>query len=119
MNLLLDEQHDRVVAERLRSEGHDVVAATEREDLRQLIDAELLRAAAAQRRAVVTEDVRDFTLAHRTFIQQGQAHFGIVFTSPRRFRRTKSARRQLIGALRRFLERYPRDDELRDLVYWL
>ncbi len=119
MRLLLDEQHDRAVAERLRRDGHDVVAVTERAELRQLVDAELLRAATAERRAVVTEDVRDFTEAHRACIEQGESHFGIVFTSPRRFRRTKSARRQLIGALRRFLHRYPRDDELRDSIYWL
>jgi predicted nuclease of predicted toxin-antitoxin system len=119
LRLLLDEQHDRGIAERLREHGHDVIAVTERSGLRQLIDYELLRAAAAERRAVVTEDVRDFALAHRAHLERGETHFGIIFTSSRRFPRVKSARRQLVAALRRFLEEHPQDDELSCLVYWL
>ncbi|HXW82129.1 MAG TPA: DUF5615 family PIN-like protein [Acidimicrobiales bacterium] len=45
MKLLLDVHHSRLVAERLRLSGHDVVAAAEDAVLSMLTDEELLRAA--------------------------------------------------------------------------
>jgi len=45
LKLLLDVHHSRLVAERLRLSGHDVVAAAEDAVLSMLTDEELLRAA--------------------------------------------------------------------------
>lgn len=119
MRLLLDEQHDRHVAIQLRERGHDVVAVSERPELTGLDDPEVLAAAAAERRALVTENVRHFAVAHRRLVEAGGEHYGIVFTSPTRFPRTRTARGALVAALDRFLGAHRADDELLNLTEWL
>ncbi|TMC74751.1 MAG: hypothetical protein E6J09_14190 [Chloroflexi bacterium] len=119
MRLLLDEQQDRHVAEILRRDGHDVVAVAERPPLRALSDADVLAAAGTERRAVVTENVRHFAILHRHAIEQGRSHYGIVFTSRRRFPRRKGSRRSLVAALRLLLRTHLAEDALRDQLVWL
>jgi predicted nuclease of predicted toxin-antitoxin system len=119
LRLLLDEQQDRHIAEHLRHDGHDVVAVAERLALRALSDADIFAVAIAERRAVVTENARDFALLHRRTIEQGRSHYGIVLTSHRRFPRRKNARRSLVAALRSLLRTHRREDALRDQVVWL
>lgn len=119
MRLLLDEQQDPAVAELLRNEGHEVIAVADRRELREIADADLLATAIAERRAVVTEDVRDFAILHRRLLDDGRMHYGIVLTSPRRFPRRRRAPRGLLAALRALLRAYPSDDALRDQLLWL
>lgn len=88
MKLLLDEMHSPAVAEVMRGREVDTVAVVERDDLRGLPDADLLRAAAFEGRVVVTENVKDFALLHQRFAAKGEKHSGLVFTHPRRFPRT-------------------------------
>jgi len=88
VRLLLDEMHSPAVAARMRNRGHDAVAVKERADLIGLPDEELLRAATADGRAVVTENVKDFAALHRRISAAGQRHSGLVFTHPRRFPRS-------------------------------
>jgi hypothetical protein len=116
---LLDEQHDRAVASKLRERGHDVIAVTERDEPMALSDLELLMAAALERRAIVTENVRDFAVAHRWYFDSGQQHYGIIFTERRRYRRSRASPGILIHALTDFLDAHPADDDLCDQVYWL
>jgi hypothetical protein len=119
LRLLLDEQQDRHVAEALRREGFNVLAVAERAELRALSDADVLDAAGADRRAMVTENARDLVILHRQFSEQGRSHFGIVLTSRRRFPRRRQARRHLIAALRSLLRANRSDDAIRDQVLWL
>ena len=119
MRLLLDEQQDRHAAEILRRQGRDVVAVAERPPLRALSDAEVLAAAGAERRAVVTENVRHFAILHRHAIDQGRFHYGIVFTSRRRFPRRRGSPRPLVAALRSLLRADPAEDDLREQLVWL
>ena len=91
MKLLLDTHHSRRAADRLRAAGHDVIAASDDPVLAELRDDELLRVAAADNRAVVTENARDFARIARDWAAAGQHHAGIVFTSPRRFHRGNRA----------------------------
>ncbi len=119
MRLLLDEQQDPAVAQRLRREKFDVKAVAERPELRSLVDEELLELATSERRALVTEDVRDFAILHRQMIAAGRHHEGIIVTSRQRFPRTKGARRDLIAALRLLLHAHPGEDDLRDALVWL
>lgn len=72
----------------MRDRGHDAAAVKERADLIGLPDEELLRAATADHRAVVTENVKDFAALHRRISAAGQRHAGLVFTHPRRFPRS-------------------------------
>ena len=85
MKLLLDTHHSPRAAERLRDEGYDVTAAAEDRLLATLSDEELLREAARDGRALVTENARDFDRIVRSWAAAGEHHAGVVFTSPRRY----------------------------------
>jgi hypothetical protein len=112
VRLLLDTHHSRRAAERLRAMGHDGVAASDDPTLAALPDDDLLRAAARDRRAVVTENAKDVDRIARTWAGAGEHHRGIVFTSPRRFARNRqSSPADLVRALATLLEDPPADDE--------
>ncbi len=119
MRLLLDEQQDPVVAELLRKEDHDVAAVVERPELLGMADAQILETATAERRGVVSEDARDFTLLHRVWMDRSRTHYGIILVSERRFPRRKDVPRPLVAALRTVLRANPAEDALRDRLIWL
>lgn len=119
MRLLLDEHHDPEVANGLRERGYDVVAVAARDDLRGLSDADILGAAAAEGRAVVTENARDFVTLARRWVAEGVPHHGVIVTSPQRYPRRPDARMTLVDDLAHLLEERPAAAALRDLVIWL
>lgn len=119
MRLLLDEHFSFRIAEQLRGRGFDVVAVVERDELRQLSDADLLRWSHANERTIVTENVRDFLPIHGDFLNHGEAHSGIVLTSPSRHPRTSAGIGALVGALTRLLESRAGRGNLRSDVMWL
>ena len=106
MRLLLDEMYPSVVAERLRARGHDVVAVTERPELRSLADAEVFTVSQRERRTVVTENVADFASIADSLDERGQAHFGLVLIDPVKYRRGHS---RTIGRMVTGLDRLLRD----------
>lgn len=111
--LLLDEMYPPTLAERLRSEGHDVVAATAVEvGLGSRSDADVLAWALRNNRCVVTENVSDFArLAGQV------SHAGIIFVLAKRFPRTGSGLHRLGESLDQMLreKKTPRPGE----VHWL
>jgi hypothetical protein len=118
VKLLLDVHHSRIAAERLRAGGHDVNAAADVPELARLPDEELLRQAAVDSRAVVTENAKDFDRIVRSWVATGEHHAGVIFTSPRRFHRGSTGYPEsLIVALTCFLATPP-VAEL-DWVHWL
>lgn len=119
MKLLLDEHFSPEIARQLRNRGHDVVAARERSELHGLNDRDLLGIARTERRALVTENVVDFVELHRESIVRGDRHFGLIFTSPRQFPRTRRATGKLVRALDTLLALHARTDALLDQVWWL
>lgn len=100
MKLLVDEHFPAVLAEQLRSRGHDVVAVVERKDLRGRPDAEIYAAALAERRWILTENVVDFVPLHAEAQGGGACIPGLALTSNRRFPR---GRPDTLGALVRAL----------------
>ncbi|MDQ3681207.1 MAG: DUF5615 family PIN-like protein [Actinomycetota bacterium] len=118
MNLLLDTHHSPRAAERLRDRGYDVAAAAEDRLLATLSDEELLRVAARDGRALVTENAKDFDRIVRSWTAAGEHHAGVVFTSPRRYHRGSSGYPQnFIAALQALLADPP--DAESDWVLWL
>ncbi len=116
MRLLLDEHLSPEVASQLQSQGIDAVAAAAMPGLRQLSDEELLRWAAGEGRALVTENVRDFAPLQGAYLNGAEQHCGLVFTSAARFPRRRSA----IGPLVRALAALSRCiADLRSDVHWL
>jgi hypothetical protein len=93
------------------------VWARERVEMHGLSDRELLGVATGERRAVVTENVADFAELHRQSVLAGDPHVGLVFTSPRRFPRTRRGIGKLVRALEGLLtEGRP---ELEGQTWWL
>ncbi len=119
MRLLLDEHFSPAIAAQLRRRRHDVMAARAQPDLHGLADAALLPFATSQRRAVVTENVADFIELHRAAVITGRRHYGIVFTSARRFPRNTRAIGSTVRALDALLDSHRGDDALLSQTWWL
>ena len=119
MRLLLDEHFSPEIARQLRSRGHDVTSARERPAFRGLSDRDLLALARTDERAIVTENVADFVELHRQCIVRSERHAGMIFTSPKRFPRTRRAIGRLVRALDALLVNHPKADAFADQVHWL
>ncbi len=96
-----------VIAEQLRGRGHDVVAVTERTELRGLLDLDLMERADHEERAVVTYNRDDFLALDRQFRQAEREHHGIVILNPRRFPQGAASIRVLITSLEALLATPP------------
>ena len=108
MRLLLDEMHAPAIADALTEAGFDVVAVAVDPSLRGSSDADLLDHAAATGRALVTENVSDFSVLAAARAVDGEPHVGLIFTNPSRFNRaTLAYPGNLIVALRTFLDAPP------------
>lgn len=84
MRALLDEMIPPAVAEQLRQRGHDVIAVTERADLRSLPDREIFALAQAEGRAIVTRDRADYLALDRDHRAAENTHAGLILV-PSRF----------------------------------
>ncbi|MGH2831380.1 MAG: DUF5615 family PIN-like protein [Solirubrobacteraceae bacterium] len=102
MKLVLDEMYSQAIAEQLRARGHDVHAVVERTELRALADPDIFALAQAERRAVVTENIRDFIIIANSYDQRGQAHHGLVLVVPSSYPREDP---RLIGRMVTALEK--------------
>lgn len=91
VKLLLDEMHAPTVAESLTANGWDVIAVVSEPDLRGLTDADIMNYAIHNSRAIVTENIADFSILADRWTAQGADHAGIVFTNPSRFNRASLA----------------------------
>ena len=91
MKLLLDEMHAPDVARRLTVNGWDVIAVASEPHLRGLPDADIMTHAVREGRAIVTENVADFSILAHERATGGHRHCGIIFTNPRRFDRASLA----------------------------
>lgn len=119
MRLLLDEMYPPTIAAGLRRRGVDAVAMTERPELRNMPDPELFAAAQAERRVVVTENIRDFVLIANDHDARGVVHYGLVLVNPgiypRGSRRTIGA---MVTALGGLCSDIPHEDPT-SLRHWL
>ena len=107
------------VAERLRESNHDALAVVERLDLRRQPDRQVFTAAQQERRAVVTENIRDFVPLAGEFDSRGEAHHGLVLVDPDKFHR---GNRRTIGRMITALDRlltHQRSSEATSLIVFL
>ncbi len=110
--LILDEMFSAALASALRDLGHDVIAVTERSDLRAMTDGELFTWAVNERRWLLTENVKDFRPILLRAAQGGTAVTGILFTSSRAFPRSRKNPGPLIHALSSWLMAGPPDSPI-------
>lgn len=117
MKLLLDEMISPRIARELRAKDFDVQAIkSDRPDLETVADREIVRRMAAEKRAVVTNDVLDFQLIHNQVQASGEEHYGLVFTSDATMPRNKASIPLWVKTLKELLEENPADDALRNRV---
>lgn len=118
MILTLDHHYSRVIAGKLRANGHDVVAAIERgwdrED-----DEPLLALCEAEQRALLANNVGDFTVIARRWAAQNRSHFGLIFTSDVSLPRTRKTIGKYVRLLDQLLTSNPAVDAFVDRVHWL
>jgi predicted nuclease of predicted toxin-antitoxin system len=119
VRLLLDEMYPGAITTALRDRGHDVVAVQDVPSLREMKDVTLFQYAQAERRALLTENVRDFIPLDSTMHEGGIAHHGLIFTSNRAFPRHRD---RFIGHVVAALDTYliqHGDDNPASIVHWL
>ena len=108
MRLLLDEMHAPGIADTLNEAGWDVASVAADATLRGTPDGDLFENASVAGRALVTENIVDFSLLARQWAAEGRDHAGLVFTHPKKFHRASLAYPgNLIAGLRQFLENPP------------
>lgn len=117
MKILLDEMWSSAIAIQLRAREHDVVAVSEREDLRAKPDEIVFQAAQSEGRAIVTDNAVDFRPLAAAVIHHGQFHQGLILTSNRRSpRRDSRTTGRLVVALEALIRANP---SLQNLEHWL
>lgn len=110
---------DYAISDALQSRGIDAVAVTkERLDLSGEEDVRVLRGATAERRVLVTNNVRDFAPLIQDLGLRGEQHYGVLFTDDDTFPRSEAG----VGLLVRSLEAFAggkQDDWLVDGAMYL
>lgn len=107
------------IAVQLRSRGHDVVAATERSELRNLDDYEILRQMSTEQRVVVTENAAHFVTHFGGMIARGESCYGLILASNESMPRRAATVGMFVSALEGELVARPGVDALRDQIVWL
>lgn len=107
------------IAEQLRNRKHDVEAVTERPELRALADTDIFSLSQQEQRAVVTENIDDFSVIADGYDHRGQAHFGLVLVPHSSYRRSGSGTiGRLVTELDLLLGEYP-ETKPTSLRHWL
>jgi predicted nuclease of predicted toxin-antitoxin system len=107
VRLLLDEIFSPAIAAELRALGHDVIAIADRPDLRSKSDEEVFAWASAEKRWLLTENVKDFRSIMLRALQAAPPGCGLLFTSARAFPRSRKNPGPLIRALHAWLNAGP------------
>ena len=119
MRLLLNEMLSSAIARELRERGYDVLAIADQPGWVALSDPDVMTLARTERRAVVTNNLRDYRPLHADAITPGSpGHFGMISMSGT-YRRTKEDTGRIIAALEAKLTEYPGDEDLANGECWL
>jgi hypothetical protein len=120
LRLLLDEMYSPEIARRLQARGHDVQAIQgDRPELKAFEDERIVERMAAEQRAVVTNNVKDFMPIHGAWIAASRVHSGLVFSSDRSMPRSQNTVGLWVATLERFLVDHGEEDTLRNNVHFL
>ena len=109
---LLDEMVPHAIAEQLRTRGHDVIAVTERHELRSLDDPDLFDFAQLDGRIMVTRNRDDFLALDTDYRANNRTHHGLVLLN----RFPEDAIGPIVKALDHFLAGEP---SYPTFVHWL
>jgi len=112
VRLVMDEMVSPRIAAALRDQGDDVIAVAERGELRAMNDEEVFAWANAQRRWLLTENVKEFRPILLRALQADTPVTGILFTSGRSFPRSRKNPGPLIQAIHAWLVSGPPESPL-------
>lgn len=118
MKVALDHHYSPVIATELAGRGHDVIAVLHREWEAE-DDESLLILCHGESRALLTNNVGDFTVIARRWALEGRQHSGLIFTSDSAMRRDRSTIGRFVGALAALLGANPSEDAFAERVHWL
>jgi hypothetical protein len=118
LRLVLDHHYSTQIAIELRTRGHDAVAAIERA-WHQDEDEPLLIRCVEEKRALLTNNVSDFTVIAERWAASGTAHYGLIFTSDASMPRSRATIGRYVLALDALLGANADDGSLADRVHWL
>lgn len=119
MRLLLDEHFSTEIARQLGSRRHDVDAVVERPELVSLPDHELYARMAAERRAILTNNVADYLQLFNEALSAGEDSYGLLLTDDRSMPRARNTIGLFVRVLDEFLDAHPAEDALRNQLRWL
>jgi Domain of unknown function (DUF5615) len=118
VRLLADEHYATEIAIQLRAAAHDAAALLEL-GMTGTADEALLAFAAAQGRALLTNNVRDFATIAVGWARSGQDHHGLLFTSDESLPRGRGTIGLYVEVLSALMDANPAQDALRNQVRWL
>ena len=118
MRLLLDEMLSPAIARDLRERGHDVLAIAEHPGWTALSYPEVLAVAPTQRRAIVTNNLRDYRPLHAEAITPAAQTLRHGLHA-RQLPATRADTGRSFAALEAKLTEYPGDDDLANGECWL
>ncbi len=118
MKVALDHHYATAIAIQLRERGYDAVAAVE-QGWETESDEALLVICQEQQRALVTNNVGDFTVIARRWAVEGRPHAGLVFTSDASMPRSRLTIGRYVDALAALLRSHPEDGSFIDRSHWL
>jgi predicted nuclease of predicted toxin-antitoxin system len=103
VKLVLDEMWSPAIAEQLRAQGHDVIAASASEHHERygaISDILVFDRAQEDERAIVTDNIADLVPLAADLERRGIAHHGLILCSSRQFDRSQPAAvGQMVAAL--------------------
>jgi hypothetical protein len=88
--LLLDEMFSDAIAQQLLAKGHDAASVVAYPALVGLPDDQIIAYAAAEGRALVTANIKDFMPLDSRYRAAGQAHPGLILVSTKTFPQDRS-----------------------------
>jgi predicted nuclease of predicted toxin-antitoxin system len=103
---LLDEHLSPHIAALMREAGFDVQAVADRDDLVACSDRVVFETAAAEGRALVTSNIKDFRPLAAEWLAHGRTHPGLILLPSARMR-TRAAVHALTAALQTVLSANP------------
>ena len=118
MKVALDHHYSTRIAVQLRKRRCDVIAVLER-GWEQEADETLLALCGAEQRALVTNNVSDFTAIARRWALEGRRHAGLVFTSDASLPRGRNTIGLYVTALQALIRANPDDEAFVDHIHWL
>ncbi len=116
MKAILDEHLSAQIAVLLRQAGFDVVAVVDRDDLVGRTDRIVLEVASRERRAVVTNNIKDFRPLAAGQLARGRTYAGLILLPSTRTR-NRAAAATLAGEIGKIMRNNP--DGLSGTERWI